>query len=184
MAIPHIPQPVKLIIGMLSSKVSLFDEVKKVLINLFGEIDLETELINFSHTDYYNDELGEGIKRKFLSFTNLIQPEDIVRIKHVVTDIEIKYQKGDKRRTINLDPGYITLSKLVLVTYKDYSHRVYIGDKVYGEATLRFVNGTFQPHEYTYPDYRSQEYVNFFNKVREIYKSQLKKFMSKTFKNF
>jgi hypothetical protein len=174
MAIPHEPQPVKLIIGMLSSEVSLFDEVKKALIESFGEIDLETGLIDFSHTDYYNDELGYGIKRKFASFASLIQPGEIVKIKHDVTDIEVRYQKEDKRRRINLDPGYITLSKLVLVTYKDYSHRVYIGDKVYGEATLKFVDGTFQPFEYTYPDYRSREYIDFFNKVREVYKSQLR----------
>jgi len=44
-----------------------------------------------------------------------------------VNQIEEKLS-NEWERTINLDPGYIGLSKLVLATTKDYSHRIYLKD--------------------------------------------------------
>jgi hypothetical protein len=79
------------------------------------------------------------------------------------------------RRRINLDPGYVDLSKLVLATTKNHQHRLYLGQGVYGEVTLRFTRKSFRPWEWTYPDYRSEHYVQFFNEVRNTYLEQLRK---------
>ena len=73
-------------------------------------------------------------------------------------------------RTVNIDPGYVTLSKLVLATTKDYSHRIFIGRGIFAETTLRFLKGTFTAHETTYPDYRTPLAIDFFNEVREFVK--------------
>ena len=91
----------------------------------------------------------------------------------VAKENKLKINKDlDGKRRINIDPGYLSLSKLVLLTTKDFSHRIYLGRGIYAEATLRYTNKTFQPFEWSYPDYRSDDYVGFFNKVREGYARQ------------
>jgi hypothetical protein len=72
-----------------------------------------------------------------------------------------------------LDPGYVTLAKMVLATTKDFAHRLYLGDGIYAESTLRFRKKQFEPWEWTYPDYRTDEYREFFGRVRECYKDKL-----------
>ena len=75
-------------------------------------------------------------------------------------------------RKVNIDPGYITLSKLVLASTKDFSHRIYIGKGIYAETTLRYVNGTFGAIDTTYPDYQTQLAIEFFNSCREYLKEK------------
>jgi len=156
-----IHQPVKLISGLLYSSETLVKEVESIPFNL---------------TDYYVDELGEGILRKYVSFEKLI---DIVRLPDIkIWTNEIEKNISDKdsgKRKINIDPGYLTLSKLVLATTKNYSHRIYLRDGIYAEVTLHYHNKSFAPWEWTYPDYKLEKTINFFNKVREIYKEQIQR---------
>ncbi|HEX30425.1 TPA: DUF4416 family protein, partial [Candidatus Poribacteria bacterium] len=41
-------------------------------------------------------------------------------------------------------------------------------------ATLRYYKGSFRPWEWTYPDYRTEEYIQIFNQIRKIYMKQLR----------
>jgi hypothetical protein len=65
------------------------------------------------------------------------------------------------------------LAKLVLATTKDRQHRLYLGQGIYAEVTLRFTGGRFVPWEWTYPDYRTPDYLAFFDAVRRRYRQQL-----------
>ena len=85
----------------------------------------------------------------------------------------MKWTLGGKRR-VNIDPGYISQSKLVLATTKDHSHRIYLGQGIFAEVTLRYYKGTFRAWEWTYPDYASPPYIAIFNHIRKLYKEQLK----------
>ena len=80
----------------------------------------------------------------------------------------------DLPRAVNLDPGVIEASKLILATTKNYSHRIYIGEKMYAEVTLVFDKGGWCPLPYTYPDYKQQCYFDFFDKARTRLLEQLK----------
>ena len=71
-------------------------------------------------------------------------------------------------RPLNLDPGYITLAKLVLASTKDHAHRIYLGDGIYAEVTLAYRDRRWQPLEWTYPDYRRDDYQQFFTDVPPI----------------
>jgi hypothetical protein len=77
-------------------------------------------------------------------------------------------------RPVNLDPGVIEPSKLILATTKNYSHRIYIGKKMYAEVTLVFDKGGWRPLPYTYPDYRQRSYFDFFTQVRDKLLRQLR----------
>jgi hypothetical protein len=77
-------------------------------------------------------------------------------------------------RTINLDPGYICASRLVLATTKDFSHRIYLRDGIYAEASLMFQKNGISVFPWTYPDYQSEQYRPMLLAMRERYMEQKK----------
>ncbi len=171
------PRKVKLICGMLSGDVDLMRRARQMLRRWYGDVDEESETWPFDATDYYEPEMGPELKRMFVSFARLIDPGELAHIKAETNRLEAEIcdQAGalPEFRLVNLDPGYISLSKLVLATTKDYSHRVYIGDGMYAEATLYWQNGAWRAWPYTYPDYASDRYHAFFARVRDRLVAQL-----------
>ena len=163
--------PVKLIVGFIYKKEALLNKTKRLLKRRFGKIDFESQALVFNHTDYYRDEIGEPLQRKFISFQKLITPTDISVIKAITNRLENKLSE-ESRRLINIDPGYIDLAKLILASTKDFRHRIYLDKGIFAEITLFYQNNTFQPWEWTYPDYRTAEYIAIFNKIRKIYAGQ------------
>jgi hypothetical protein len=166
------PAQVKLIIGLIFQNEEFLKKAEGILRRHFGAIDYESLIIPFSYTDYYRKEFGEGLKRKFLSFTKLVPSERLAAIKILTNKIETKLSQKNSRQ-INIDPGYLTLAKLVLASTKDYSHRIHLDKGIFAEITLVYQKNSFQPREWTYPDYRSVEYAKIFQQIREIYRSQV-----------
>lgn len=171
-AIRH--QPVKLIVGFIFKDPRLLDKAKKTLSKHFQETDFESVPLDFNYTDYYEKELGKDLKKVFVSFKKLVLPESLAKIKILTNGLESRLSTGNKR-LINIDPGYLELSKLVLATTKDFTHRIYLGSGIFAEGTLFYENKSFRPRAWTYPDYRTQEYINIFNQIRQIYAEQIKK---------
>jgi hypothetical protein len=167
-----LPEPVKLFAGLISNDAALMEAAKGVLEKRFGTVDFESELFDFDFTTYYNKEMGSGLKRKLLTFKKLLRLENIKSLKILTNNLERKFSAQGKRR-INIDPGYISLGKLVLLTTKDHYHRLYLGKGIYAEVTLYYKDKGFQSFEWSYPDYKSKRYTEFFNKVRKTYHSQL-----------
>ncbi|MBI3328049.1 MAG: DUF4416 family protein [Nitrospinae bacterium] len=142
----------------------------------YGRIDLETAPLPFGATRYYEPEMGSQLQKILWSFETLIAPDDLARVKRETNTLERACASWDGhtwRRCVNLDPGYVDLAKLVLATTKDRQHRLYLGQGMYGEVTLRFTAGHFLPWEWTYPDYRTPAYLTFFEAVRRCYRRQL-----------
>jgi hypothetical protein len=164
--------PVKLIVGLIFPKEALLEKAELILSKKFGTIDFKSQILPFEHTDYYWAELGRPLKRKFLSFARLILPENLPEIKLYTKRVEHALSIRNSRQ-INIDPGYLSLSKLVLATTKDYTHRIYLRRGIYAEVTLFYRKGSFSPWEWTYPDYKSADYIDIFNRIRNLYKSQL-----------
>ena len=168
------PHPVKLIVGFIYKDKSILAKTESILRKNFGVIDFQSKTFAFTHTDYYNKELGTGLKRKFISFKKLILPQELAAIKVLTNSIEKRFSKNS-RRMINIDPGYIDLPKLVLASAKDFSHRIYIGRGIYAEVTLSYQDKAFKWYEWTFPDYRTPEYIEIFSKIRKIYFKQVRK---------
>ena len=146
--------------------------VETVLEAHFGPIILRSAAIPFVQTTYYEREMGSGLTRAYLGFAPLRSMSDLAAVKHVTNRLETHWAIND-RRSVNLDPGYLDHAKVVLVTTKDYSHRLYIGGGTYAEVTLHYRNKSYQSWEWTYPDYRQPVAIDFFNQLREVYKTQL-----------
>ena len=176
MAKPRAAQPVKLIVGLLSGDADLLRRAQQRLSRQYGPVDLASDVWPFDQTEYYEPEMGPDIQRQFLSFERLIRPDGLAEIKRHANDLEQTIAddclRPDRPRAVNLDPGYVDLSKLVLATTKNRSHRIYLGLGIYGEVTLQYTHGAWQPWPWTYPDYRRPEYHAFFERVRARYRVQ------------
>ena len=171
------PQPVKLIIGILAANETALAEAVKAISKSFGIIDLKSDIWPFTQTDYYKDEIGPNALRQFVSIEKLIDPGKLAQIKHDTNPLEQQLADSLKLslpRPVNLDPGIIEPSKLILASTKNFSHRIYIGNKMFAEVTLMYEKGRWRHFEYTFPDYRQSCYQNFLTKVRCRLMEQLK----------
>jgi hypothetical protein len=161
------PQQVKLVCGFLYKDERIFEDTSRRLCRRYGKADFISGPIDFSFTDYYEKEMGKGLTRRFVSFKRAISPKDLAEIKKTTNALEDRSASKTGRR-INIDPGYLTLSKLVLASTKDYCHRIYLDKGIYAEITLTFRKNSFQPWEWTYRDYRTPEYIGIFNHIRSL----------------
>lgn len=175
---PRLPLPVKLFIGMIASDTGLFARCTEQLMKLYGPVDLQSEILPWDHSNYYREEMGFELKRKFVFFERMIDPGALSGIKRETIRLEAEHSlsgSGSARRTVNLDPGYITEAKIVLATTKDFPHRIYIGDCIYAESTLHYsrTERSFIPIEHTYPDFRTAYSIALFGRARERLRSDL-----------
>ena len=167
------PLPGKLIISVIYSSLGAMNDAIMEIEKKHGFVEFETDELEFLHTTYYREEMGDDLKRKFFSFENMIERDKLPEIKIWTNKLEEKYgEKVDDFvfRKVNLDPGILTLSNLVLATTKDYAHRIYLRDGIFAEVTLLYTKKKFQPLAWTYPDYNEPEALEFFGRVRETMK--------------
>ena len=171
------PKPVKLIIGILAADEASLAAAVKAISKSFGVIDLTSDVWPFTQTDYYKDEIGPNALRQFVTLEKLIDPGKLAQIKHDTNSLEQQLADSLKLslpRPVNLDPGFIEPSKLILASTKNFSHRIYIGNKMFAEVTLMYEKGSWRHFEYTFPDYRQSCYQDFLSKVRTRLLEQLK----------
>lgn len=178
MGTPTLPQPVKLFIALLSADPALHALAVTQLEQLYGPTDVKSEVFPWNTTDYYRAEMGENLLRKFVTFERLISPEELVRIKLETNSLELSLSTAsspESPRRVNLDPGYLDATKLVLASTKNQAHRLYLSQGIYAEVTLLYHHGAFHPFLYTYADYRWPETHTFLRDVRTRYLGQLRK---------
>ena len=161
--------------GLIFVKDFSVDEVFEKFVDELGGVLLKSEIIPFTHTTYYNKEMGSKLLRQWVIFEKLINPDFLPQLKIKSNEVEKKFLNKSGNRQINIDPGLISMSNLILASAKNYSHRIYLGDGIYGEVTLIYKGHRFNPLEWTYPDYREKIALDFFTKAREILKERLAK---------
>ncbi len=166
-------QPVKLMASLLTGRLDLLPAVEQSLEQRLGPIDHRSPLLPFDATSYYADEFGPALQRVIVTFERLGDAASLAGVKRLTNELEQRWA-ADGKRQVNIDPGYIALGKFVLATTKDQSHRIDIGQGIFAEVTLRYRHGTFEPWEWTYPDYGSAQYIALFNQLRRAYQLQLK----------
>jgi hypothetical protein len=166
------PKPVKLIIAILSASPEYEKEIRSILIEKFGPEEFTSGPFPFTFTNYYADELGQNPMRTLISYENLIPRIQVPDIKLWTNQQEFRFDS--QTRLVNLDPGYLTLGQFFLATTKDQRQRVYIRDGIFVEPTLFFQENQWQPFPWTYPDYKSTTYLEFFQSVRSHLAYQLK----------
>ncbi len=175
MSQPRSPQPVKLVMSLIFAEEEAFRQALTAASARYGGIDFLSEPFPFDCTGYYAPEMGRSLGRRIVSFEPFISPGDLARIKLWTNQLEGQYRNAEQGRKVNIDPGYIAASKFILGTGKDYSHRIYLGEGIYGDLTLIFQKGGYTPLSWTYPDYASPPLCSLLNLLRKRYLWQMKK---------
>jgi hypothetical protein len=171
------PEPVKLIVGILGCNEQAVNAAVEMIKAKFGKCDLESPIWPFNHTEYYVQESGKEILKKFVTVEKLIMPDKLAAIKRKTNKMEkalAAMTKCELSRPVNIDPGYIEPSKLVLASTKNFSHRIYIGKKIWAEVTLIYSKGQWKSFDYTFPDHKEERYHGFFSQTREKLVQQLR----------
>ncbi|MGQ9574640.1 MAG: DUF4416 family protein [Thermoguttaceae bacterium] len=146
-------------------------------VGAWGPLALESRPFAFNQTDYYEPTMGRGLRKVFLAFAELADPADLAQWKLLTNTWEAEYAatgRHPEARPLNLDPGYLTLAKLVLASTKDFAHRIYLGRGVFAEITLSYHHHAWQDHQWTLADYRQQAYHEFFSQCREYLHRRLR----------
>lgn len=162
--------PVVLLLAAVSRYPEALEWVAGQSAAAWGSIADRSEAFSFHETTYYESTMGSGLLKQFLVFERLVPPEQLADLKLQTNAWEAQYARAaghPEPRPLNLDPGYLTAAKLVLASTKDHSHRIYLGHGIYAEVTLYYRGGRWQPREWTYPDYRRDDFQAFFSRVRD-----------------
>lgn len=163
-------EPVMLIAGLLYGDPAACVQVVRTMVEQYGPVEHDTGQFDFTCTEYYQPEMGPGLKRRFISFRDPIQPDRLKEIKISTNRLERRFLRPGGGRAVNVDPGTVGLAGLVLVSTKNFSHRIYLGDGIFGEISLLYEHKTFVPLKWTYPDYRLPQVIRFLSDVRESLK--------------
>ncbi len=137
------------------------------------KVQLRSPRFDHSETRYYETEMGAELKKQFLVFDGLFDPQQLPQRKLESNQLEEELARSGtfaEHRPVNIDPGYLTLTKLVLASAKDRAHRLYMADGIYAEECLYYLDGSWQARPWTYPDYRRADFQAFFVEARELLK--------------
>ncbi|MFA4926060.1 MAG: DUF4416 family protein [Candidatus Aminicenantales bacterium] len=169
--------PVKLICGIIFSDDPIREKARARLIEKFGPADAQSDSFSFNFSHYYDQDMGQNLKRCFISFESLIDPQNLPVIKHQTNDLEEDFRLlfPGVHRPVNLDPGYLKASALIMATTKDFAHRIPLTAGIYAHLELLFTRQKARTLGWTYPDFYQPGYQVFFLQVRKTYLSQLKK---------
>lgn len=140
----------------------LFSEVETLFQRYYGEIKMQFGPFDFSSfSQYYKNEMGDGLLKKFYVFSLPVSLEHFYRYKLESQSMEDLFRKNN-HRCVNIDPGYLALYQLSLLTTKAFSHRTYLAEGIYAECTLIAEGNHYKPLLWTYPDYQTPEALRFF----------------------
>lgn len=179
---PHLPLPELLVVAAFSRHHDALQWARSRLEKEFGPIALQSPSYAFNQTEYYDATMGPDLHKLFFAFQELVKPEALPALKLQTNELENELTASGRYaepRPLNLDPGLLSLGKLVLATTKDQAHRLYLRDGIFAEVTLHFEHGRFVPWPHTYRDYRKQEVLAFLGQAREYYRERLRESSSR-----
>lgn len=164
---------VKLLAAILYAPEAPLEQCLTMLQERFSSLDFQGRPQDFSYTDYYQPEMGDGLMRKLVAFSQLVEPGDLVEAKLAAMRIEQALSQEGKRR-VNVDVGYLDLFKLVLASVKGRGNKLYLRDGVWADITLVYQGSAFEPLPWTFPDFAAGAYDEELKVIRGLLKSAMR----------
>lgn len=172
------PQPVLRLVAIVSRYEDALVWARNRIEREFGSHAHVSEPLVFNDTDYYDEEMGTELRKQFVTSTALMDPATLASLKRLTNEWETEYAAAHDHpepRPLNLDPGYIAESKLVLASTKNHSHRIYMARGIYAEITLGYSRTAgWKSMPWTYPDYQRADFQQFFTAARGYLRQQLR----------
>lgn len=150
----------KLLIAVMYPDKETCDKAVSELKEQFGETDSQSDEYEFTFTDYYEKESGENLKKKFVSFKKIINNKELSEIRLTTGKIEDKF-RADNKRTVNIDPGYISKEGVFMASLKQKPFKEDIGNGVFLHKILGFEDGKIIEFNHTFADYKQDKIKEF-----------------------
>jgi hypothetical protein len=169
------PLPALALLSVLSADWPAFwPKILEELKPCFGQAEFVSEPLDFSHTSYYDAEMGTPLARRILAFAPLMPLDGLVRAKLAAVELEQRHARPDGTRRVNLDPGLLTYERLVLATGKNFPHRIYLGQRVFADLTLVYgARDGWRALPWTFPDYAEPGMLELLTRLRGRYAEKL-----------
>lgn len=171
MTAPGPVENVKLFVALLFADPQMAEDVESRLEKIWGPIDFRSGDYPFDMTDYYEREMGANLKRRLLSFQQLVAPETLRDAKLKTNAIEDAMTTLGHRK-VNVDIGYLDHNKIVLGSVKYAGQKIHLGNGIYADLIARYRQGRYQPFEWTFPDFRDGRYDAALEQMRGMYLRQ------------
>lgn len=157
----------RLVMGILLARRALLEGLLAELAVRYGPVSAASTIRGFDQSDYYDKEMGTKPLRLYVAFEHLVDPSRLATIKGETNALELQFRNAEGGREVNLDPGLLSLTSLVLATAKGRTHRIALSDGIWADLTLIWSKGSFIPLEWTYADYRDEAVRSLFSQWRE-----------------
>ncbi len=113
----------------------------------------------------YIQETGDTLENRIL-IINSLSLSEISKLKLFLMEQEVEFTKNN-RRTLNLNPGYLSPKGMFLITHKDnpYRKREEIANNLWQEKQYAYNGSTFEILDNTFSEYRDNERIAKFTKL-------------------
>jgi hypothetical protein len=161
------------VLGVLSGDLERARSVALRFAERHGGVVLWGAPAPFDQTGYYEVEMGQGLQRFYCACADLVPQEELPAIKRQAWDLEQQQLEGARRR-VNLDPGVLDHTKVVLASFKAGPQKLHLGGGIWADLVLYYSHGAYGPLPWTFPDLRGGDHARFFAEARQVYKARLR----------
>lgn len=166
------PTAAKAILFLLTNQEGLLKKILPDFEALLGPVAIKSRWFDFPQGHYYEEEMGKNLRRSFISFKKIFEPYRLAEFKKFSVAIEQSLVQNN-RRTINIDPGYVDLFKMVLASNKGGGQKVAVAQDIYAHTLLRYEKNEWRDFPWTFPDFKSKQYHEDLSKVRTELKNDI-----------
>ncbi len=163
-------EPALPLVSLLSRRPRLTRPAFRKLSNIWPDLVVTTTPFVFAVSRYYEEELGYPLLRWWCYRKNLADPSNLPDWKQSCARIEDELRDCEGNRTVNLDPGYLNYSLVVLASFKHDQQKIYLGQSVYADPLLIYHEGKYNSFDWSFPDFKKNTYYKRLEYFRRIYK--------------
>lgn len=179
MSLPGKPMPGFFTVSIFSNDRNVCLEALARFEKRYGKAHLPLCEYPFTHTDYYQGEMGGPLHKILAGFPKLSSRENLGEAKHFGIKVEKHFAKKGvmSSRSVNVDPGFLTLENFVLLTCKNFAHKIYLGKGVFADLTLIYESEKkyYRPLPWSFMDYTEEPVGNYLLALRAKLKETIKK---------
>ncbi len=142
----------------------------------WGPILQASPIFQFVESKYYEKSMGQGLLKQIVVLERWYDPGKLSACKLESNLWELEF-KGTSEllvdRPLNIDPGYMSMTKLVLASTKNREHRLYLDEGIYAEVTLAFRDQVWHPMPWTYADFQRNDVRDFLAQARKQFAARV-----------
>jgi hypothetical protein len=156
------PSPARRVLAVMWRPDFDIEKTLPMINQAFGDFASDTGPFEFSHSGYYEAEMGSGLCKRFIEIKGLQPRDSLADWKLKTTEFEHRFE-AEGKRPLNVDPMLVSMENVVIATSKNFPHRVYLREGVYGDLGLIRRKGGFEALPWSYADY--VEWAHFFDGI-------------------